>query len=92
MICFSEKIPKSSFLVMQDEMAAFTLGKIGLDILFAQRFCQILLDGGSGRNSRGIASMKRPASRVRSRSLLRGSRATWWHRVELERRSTARWA
>src|ERR1700733_1379165 len=31
-------------LVMQDEMAALTLGEVGFDILLALRFCQILLN------------------------------------------------
>ena len=30
-------------LVVQDEMAAFALGEIGLDVLFALRLCQVLL-------------------------------------------------
>ena len=35
-------------LVVHNEMAAFTLGKICLDVLLALRFFQVLLDGGIG--------------------------------------------
>ena len=46
---------------MQDEVVAFALGELGLDILFALRFCQILLDGWIGTQFQDVT-----ASLVRS--------------------------
>ncbi len=41
-------------LVVQNEMAAFALSEVGLDVLFALRFVKVLLDSGIGTQFEGM--------------------------------------